>query len=368
MNKRDYYEVLGINKSASSKEIKQAYRKLAIKYHPDRNEGNKDAEEKFKEAAEAYEVLSNAEKKARYDQFGHQGMSGSGGFGGGFSNMSDIFEQHGDIFGDIFGSAFGRQSSGRRVTKGSNLRIRIKLSLKEIHEGTVKKIKIKRLVQDPETKFKTCSYCNGTGKITKVANTILGQMQTTSACHYCQGTGKIVTSKSRNANSNGMISMEELTEISIPAGVSEGMQLKVREKGNHAPFDGIPGDLLVLIEEESHPELIREGKNLHYDLYISIPDAVIGCKAEIPTINGKAKINIQSGVQSGKILRLKSKGLSDIESGLKGDLLVHINIWTPNAVNNEQKKFFVEQSNAKEFRPQPKNQKSFFEKVKEMFN
>ena len=235
-------------------------------------------------------------------------MAGGGGFGGGFSNMSDIFEQHGDIFGDIFGSAFGRQNSGRRVTRGSNLRIKIKLSLKEIHEGTVKKIKIKRLVPDPETKFKNCSYCNGTGKITKVANTILGQMQTTSVCHYCQGSGKIVTSKSRNANSNGMISMEELTEISIPAGVSEGMQLKVKEKGNHAPFGGIPGDLLVLIEEESHTELIREGK-IFILIYISVfSDAVIGCQVEIPTINGKAKINIQKWCSKWQNTPTKIKG------------------------------------------------------------
>ena len=367
MSKRDYYEVLGVTKNANSKEIKQAYRKLAVKYHPDRNEGDKEAEEKFKEAAEAYEVLSNPEKKSRYDQFGHQGMSGSRGFGG-FSNMSDIFEQHGDIFGDIFGSAFGRQSSGRRIHKGSNLRIRIKLSLKEIHEGVTKKIKIRRLCPHPDTKYGTCNHCNGTGTITKIANTILGQMQTSSVCPYCQGTGKIITNRASVTDAQGMIQKEELTEITIPAGVADGMQLKIREKGNYAPFEGVPGDLLIVISEENHPELIREGNNLHYDLYISMPNAILGCQVEIPTITGKAKITIQNGVQSGKILRLKSKGITDIETRTKGDLLVHINIWTPEKINKEQKDFFTQQINAKEFKPQPKNQKSFFEKVKEMFN
>ena len=367
MSKRDYYEVLGVTKNANSKEIKQAYRKLAVKYHPDRNEGDKEAEEKFKEAAEAYEVLSNPEKKSRYDQFGHQGMSGSRGFGG-FSNMSDIFEQHGDIFGDIFGSAFGRQTSGQRRHKGSNLRIRIKLTLKEIHEGVTKKIKIKRLVPDPNTKYGTCHACGGRGSVTKIANTILGQMQTTAACSSCQGSGKVITQHSPSSDSQGMVQREELTEITIPAGVSEGMQLKIREKGNYAPFEGVPGDLLILIAEESHPELIREGKNLHHDLYISIPNAILGCQVEIPTITGKAKITIQNGVQSGKILRLKSKGITDIETRTKGDLLVHINIWTPEKINKEQTEFFIKQNGAKEFKPQPKNQKSFFEKVKEMFN
>ena len=369
MSKRDYYDVLGVSKGASEKEIKQAYRKLAIKYHPDRNEGDKNAEEKFKEAAEAYEVLSNTEKRTRYDQFGHQGMGGSRGFGGGFSNMSDIFEQHGDIFGDIFGSAFGgRQSRRSRVAKGSNLRIRIKLSLKEISEGVTKKIKIKRLSPAPNTEYGSCHTCNGQGSVTQIANTILGQMQTTSTCPSCQGSGKIITNRPSGSDSQGMIYKEELTEINIPAGISEGMQLKIREKGNHAPHQGVAGDLLVLIEEEKHPNLIREGDNIHYDLYISIPNAILGCNIEIPTITGKAKIKIPNGVQSGKILRLKSKGIPNIESNIKGDLLVHINIWTPEKLTKEQENFFKENNSAKEFQPAPKNQKSFFEKVKEMFN
>ncbi|MBF25297.1 MAG: molecular chaperone DnaJ [Flavobacteriales bacterium] len=369
MSKRDYYEVLGISKNANNKEIKQAYRKLAIKYHPDRNPGNNEAEEKFKEAAEAYEVLSNPEKKSRYDQFGHQGMSGSRGFGGNM-NMEDIFDQFGDIFGGFgggFSGGFGGSSRNRSI-KGSNLRIRIKLNLKEISEEVTKKIKIKRLCPDENTQYGVCNVCNGTGGVTKIANTILGQMQTTTTCSNCNGTGKIIINKSPNSDSQGMIQKEELTEISIPAGVSEGMQLKIRNKGNYPPFDGSPGDLLVLIEEENHTELIREGVNIHYDLYISIPEAILGCNVEIPTISGKAKITIPSGVQSGKILRLKSKGIPSIEVNKKGDLLVHINIWTPNNLTSEQQSFFKKNLQSNEFLPNPKNEKSFFEKVKEMFN
>ena len=364
MKKRDYYEVLGISKNANDKDIKQAYRKLAIKYHPDRNPDNKEAEEKFKEAAEAYEVLSNQDKRSRYDQFGHQGMAGNRGFGGGM-NMEDIFDQFGDIFSG-FGGGFS--SSRNRQIKGSNLRIRIKLNLKEICEGVTKKIKIKRLTPAPNTQYGTCPQCNGTGSITKIANTILGQMQTTSTCPHCQGTGKIITNRASGSDAQGMIQQEELTEINIPAGVSEGMQLKIRNKGNDAPYGGVPGDLLVLIEEEENTELIREGINIHHDLYISVPDAILGCNVEIPTITGKAKINIPSGVQGGKILRLKSKGVPHVDSHQKGDLLVHINIWTPDKITKEQQDFFEKNKNSKEFTPKPKNQKSFFEKVKEMFN
>ena len=364
MKKRDYYEVLGVSKNANEKDIKQAYRKLAIKYHPDRNPDNKEAEEKFKEAAEAYEVLSNQDKRSRYDQFGHQGMAGNRGFGGGM-NMEDIFDQFGDIFSG-FGGGFS--SSRNRQIKGSNLRIRIKLNLKEICEGVTKKIKIKRLTPAPNTQYGTCPQCNGTGSITKIANTILGQMQTTSTCPHCQGTGKIITNRASGSDAQGMIQQEELTEINIPAGVSEGMQLKIRNKGNDAPYGGVPGDLLVLIEEEENTELIREGINIHHDLYISVPDAILGCNVEIPTITGKAKINIPSGVQGGKILRLKSKGVPHLDSHQKGDLLVHINIWTPDKITKEQQDFFEKNKNSKEFTPKPKNQKSFFEKVKEMFN
>ena len=369
MSKRDYYEVLGVSKNANEKEIKQAYRKLAIKYHPDRNPGNEAAEDKFKEAAEAYEVLSNREKRSRYDQFGHQGMSGNRGFGGGM-NMEDIFDQFGDIFSGFGGGGFGGGFGGsrNRTIRGSNLRIRIKLNLKEIAEGVNKKIKIKRLKPAKDTTYSTCSFCNGTGGVTKIANTILGQMQTTSTCSHCQGTGKMLQNRGSGSDAQGMVHVEELTEINIPAGVSSGMQLKIREKGNQPPYSGISGDLLVLIEEEESEDLVREGINLHYDLYISIPDAVLGCNVAIPTINGKAKINIPSGVQSGKILRLKSKGIPDIETSMRGDLLVHINIWTPENITKEQQDFFEKNKKSQEFMPKPNGQKSFFEKVKEMFN
>ena len=368
MSKRDYYEVLGVAKNANEKDIKQAYRKLAIKYHPDRNPGDNTAEDKFKEAAEAYEVLSNNEKRARYDQFGHQGMSGNRGFGGGM-NMEDIFDQFGDIFsgfGGGFGGGFG--SSRNRAIKESNLRIRLKLTLKEIAEGVSKKIKIKRLKPAKDTTYTTCSVCNGSGGVTKIANTILGQMQTTSTCSQCQGTGKMMQNKGSGSDAQGMIYLDELTEINIPAGVSSGMQLKITDKGNYPPYGGVPGDLLVVIDEEENTQLIREGINIHYDLYISIPNAILGCNVEIPTINGKAKINIPIGVQSGKILRLKSKGVPDIQSSQKGDLLVHINIWTPQKITKEQEDFFKKNQESQEFQPKPKGQKSFFEKVKEMFN
>ncbi len=366
MSKRDYYDILGVNKNADKKQIKQAYRKLAIKYHPDRNEGNKEAEEKFKEAAEAYEVLSNDQKRSRYDQFGHQGVGGSrGGFGGNM-NMEDIFEQFGDIFGGFGGGGF--RSSGKRVTKGSDLRIRIKLNLEEISDGVVKKIKIKKLFPSNKTEYDTCSNCRGSGSMTKIANTILGQMQTTSTCHYCNGSGKQITKRDPKSDSQGMITKEELTEINIPAGVSEGMQLKLSGQGNHAPFDGIPGDLLVLIEEEKHPELTREGNNIYYELFISIPDAILGSKQKIPTISGPVTINIPSGVQNGKILRLKSKGIKDIETYQKGDLLIHVNIWTPQKLKQKQIDFFKKYKDSPEFQPKPNNQKSFFEKIKEVFN
>jgi len=369
MNKRDYYEVLGLQKNASSQEIKKAYRKLAIKYHPDKNPENKEAEEKFKEAAEAYSVLSNSEKRSRYDQFGHQGVGSNSGFGGGM-NMEDIFDSFGDIFGGF--SGFGNRGSSRnRVLRGSNLRIRIKLSLSEICEGTTKKIKVKKLVQANNISFSNCEMCNGTGQVIRVTNTILGQMQTSSTCPKCSGKGKIITKKPIEADENGMIKKDTLTEIEIPAGVSEGMQLKIPNEGNEAPFEGVNGDLLVLIEEEKHEDLIRDGINIHYDLYINISEAILGTKKQIPTIEGKVEINIPSGIQNGKILRLQSKGIPDINeySRERGDLLVHVNVWTPKKVNEQQKKFFEENENAEEFIPKiDRSEKSFFEKIKEMFN
>ena len=368
MAKRDYYDVLGVSKSADDKEIKKAYRKIAIKFHPDKNPGDKQAEEKFKEAAEAYEVLSNNEKRQRYDQFGHAGMKGGpGGFGGGM-NMEDIFSQFGDIFGGGFGG-FGGSRGGRRVMRGTNLRIRLSLNLKEILEGVDKKIKVTRLVQAKGLKFETCGSCNGSGQVLRVTNTILGQMQTSTTCQVCNGSGKVIKERPSGSDANGMVKEQETVKITIPPGVEDDMQLKVSGKGNAAPFDGINGDLLVLISVEEHESLIRDGQNLHFDHYISFADAALGTTSQIPTINGKVKIKIEKGIQSGKILRLKSQGLPSVNSYGKGDLLVHINLWTPQNISSEEKKFFEKAQNSKNFQPQPsKSDKSFFDRVKEMFS
>ena len=370
MSKRDYYETLGVNKNADAKNIKKAYRKLAVKYHPDKNPNDKAAEGKFKEAAEAYDVLSNPEKKQRYDQFGHAGMggaSGGGGFGGGGMNMDDIFSQFGDIFG---GGGFGGggSSRGRRVQKGTNLRIRLSLNLKEVAEGVEKKIKVNRLVNAKGVTFKTCPHCGGSGYVTRVSNTILGQMQTQSPCPHCGGTGKIINNRPAESDPNGMIKESETVKITIPAGVEDGMQLKVSGKGNAAPLEGINGDLIVLIAIEEHEKLVRDGQNLHYDHYISLSDAILGANTEIPTINGKVKIKLEAGIQSGKILRLKGKGLPSVNSYGIGDLLIHINVWTPQSLSKEEKKFFEESKKSDSFTPNPtKKDKSFFDSVKEMF-
>ncbi|RSK40728.1 molecular chaperone DnaJ [Mangrovimonas spongiae] len=374
MAKRDYYEILGVDKSASAAEIKKAYRKMALKYHPDKNPGDTEAEAKFKEAAEAYEVLSNPDKKSRYDQFGHQAFDGSGGFGGGSMNMDDIFSQFGDIFGGAFGgggfSGFGGGfGGGQRRVKGSNLRIRVKLTLEEIANGVEKKIKVKRKVQAPGTTYKTCATCNGTGQVTRVTNTILGRMQTASACNACGGSGQTIDKKPNDADAHGLIVKEETVSIKIPAGVVDGMQLKVSGKGNDAPGNGVPGDLLVAITEEKHDTLQREGDNLHYDLYVSLPDAVLGNSKEIDTVTGKVRIKIEPGVQSGKILRLRGKGIPSINGYGKGDLLVHVNVWTPKTLNKEQKAFFESMREDEHFDPKPESSdKSFFEKVKDMFS
>ncbi|MGG5486673.1 molecular chaperone DnaJ [Gaetbulibacter sp. PBL-D1] len=374
MAKRDYYEVLGVSKQATAAEIKKAYRKMALKYHPDKNPDDKDAEAKFKEAAEAYEVLSNADKKARYDQFGHQAFEGAGGFGGGGMNMDDIFSQFGDIFGGAFGgggfSGFGGGfGGGQRRAKGSNLRIRVTLTLEEIANGVEKKIKVKRKIQAPGTTYKTCGTCNGTGQVTRITNTILGRMQTSAPCQTCGGAGQTIDKKPADADAQGLKVAEETVSVKIPAGVVDGMQLKVTGKGNDAPGNGISGDLLVAIQEEEHPTLKREGDNLHYDLYVSLPDAVLGTSTEIDTVTGKVRIKIEAGVQSGKILRLRGKGIPSINGYGKGDLLVHVNVWTPKTLNKQQKEFFENMREDEHFAPKPESSdKSFFEKVKDMFS
>ncbi|MEH6536521.1 MAG: molecular chaperone DnaJ [Psychroserpens sp.] len=375
MAKRDYYEILGINKSASAAEIKKAYRKMALKYHPDKNPDDTDAEGKFKEAAEAYEVLSNADKKARFDQFGHQAFEGAGGFGGGGMNMDDIFSQFGDIFGGAFGgggfSGFGGGGfgGGQRRVKGSNLRIRVSLTLEEIANGVEKKIKVKRKVQAPGTTYRTCATCNGVGQVTRVTNTILGRMQTSSACPTCGGAGQSIDKKPSDADAQGLKVQEETVSVKIPAGVVDSMQLKVTGKGNEAPGNSISGDLLVVIEEKEHETLKREGDNLHYDMYVSLPDAVLGTSKEIDTVTGKVRIKVETGVQSGKILRLRGKGIPSINGYGSGDLLVHVNVWTPKTLNKQQKEFFENMKNDEHFVPKPEStDKSFFEKVKDMFS
>ena len=380
MGKRDYYEVLGISKNASKEEIKKAYRKQALKYHPDKNPGNKSAEENFKEAAEAYEVLSNDDKKARYDQFGHAGLGGAGGggFGGGMT-VEDIFSHFGDIFGDAFGGfgGFGGSRRSRRVNKGSNLRVKVKLNLQEIATGVTKKIRLNKYVSchscsgtgaENGSSYSTCSTCQGTGQVTKIAHTFIGQMQTTSTCPSCSGEGKTITSKCKTCFGEGIVKENEVVDLQIPAGVAEGMQMSVSGRGNAARRGGINGDLLVLIEEEKHPELIRDGNDLIYNLFISFPQAAIGSNVEIPTVDSMVKIKIDPGTQPGKILRLKGKGLPDVNGYGRGDLLVHINVWVPKNISKEEQKALEKLEESENFKPSPnEKEKNFFERMKSYF-
>ncbi|MFZ1528368.1 MAG: molecular chaperone DnaJ [Ferruginibacter sp.] len=381
--KRDYYEILGVNKSASADEIKKAYRKVAMQHHPDRNPGDKAAEEKFKEAAEAYEVLNDADKRAQYDRFGHNAFgNGRGGFGGGGMNMDDIFSQFGDIFGEGgFGSFFGgggQRSQRGGGSRGSNLRVKLKLNFEEIAKGTSKTIKVKKHVRcttcggngaKDRSSVQTCGSCGGSGQVRRVQNTFLGQVQTVTTCPACSGEGTTITSKCTSCRGEGRVYGEETVTMDIPAGVSEGMQLSVNGKGNAGERGGSPGDLLVLIEEEAHPDLQRDGLNVAYDLHISFPDAVFGTNVEVPTIDGRAKIKIPPGTQSGKIFRLKGKGFPQVQSYEKGDQLIHVNIWTPQHVTPEEKDMLEKMQHSKNFEPKPeKSDKSFFDKVREMFS
>ena len=392
MSKRDFYEILGVSKSSSQDEIKKAYRKVAMQHHPDRNPGDKSAEDKFKEAAEAYEILSDTDKRAQYDRFGHQAFSsgrggGGGGFSGGGMNMDDIFSQFGDIFGDEspFGSFFGggngrRGGSGARSrgTRGSNLRVKIKLNYEEIAKGAQKTIKVKKYVlcttcsgsgAKDKNSVQTCSTCGGSGQVRRVQNTFLGQMQTVTTCPTCNGEGSTVTHKCTACKGDGRVYGEETVTIDIPAGVQEGMQLSLSGKGNAGERGGSSGDLIVLIEEEAHPQLHRDGLNVAFDLHISIPDAVFGTQIEVPTIDGRAKIKIPPGTQSGKIFRLKGKGFPNVNSYEKGDQLIQINVWTPQHVSSSEKDMLEKLQESENFKPKPdKNDKSFFDKVREMFS
>lgn len=387
MTKRDYYEILGVAKSATADEIKKAYRKVAMQFHPDRNPGDKGAEEKFKEAAEAYEILSDQDKRAQYDRFGHAGVAGNGrgGYGGGGMNMDDIFSQFGDIFGeDIFenffgGNARGRAQGGRpRGSRGSNLRIKIKLNYEEIAKGASKTVKVKKYIvcntcngngAKDKNAIQTCGTCGGSGQVRRVTNTFLGQMQTVTTCPTCNGEGTTVTHKCGSCKGEGRVYGEETVTMDIPAGVQEGMQLNLGGKGNAGERGGSPGDLIILIEEEQHEYLQRDGLNVVYDLHISIPDAIFGTNLEVPTIDGKAKIKIPAGTQSGKIFRLKGKGFPSINNSYeKGDQLIHVNVWTPQHLSAEERSQMEKFQSSDNFIPKPeKNEKSFFEKVKEMF-
>jgi molecular chaperone DnaJ len=385
MAKRDYYEILSVAKNASADEIKKAYRKVAMQYHPDRNPGDKSAEERFKEAAEAYEVLSDADKRGQYDRFGHAGVSGNG-RGAHAPNMEDIFSQFGDIFGeDIFGSFFGggggqRTRGGQRArgTRGSNLRIKLKLTYEEIAKGVTKNIKVKKYVgcgtcggsgAKDKSSVQNCSTCGGSGQVRKVTSTFLGQMQTVTTCPACNGEGSTITAKCGDCKGEGRVYGEETVSIDIPAGVQEGMQLNVSGRGNAGERGGMPGDLVILIEEEPHKELQREGLNVAYELHLSFPDAVFGTQLEVPTIDGRAKIKIPPGTQSGKVFRLKGKGFPAVNSYEKGDQLVHVNIWTPQNLTNEERSMLEKLNHSNNFKPNPdKNQKSFFDKMREMFS
>lgn len=388
--KRDYYEILSVSKTAGADEIKKGYRKVAMQFHPDRNPGDAAAEEKFKEAAEAYEVLNDADKRAQYDRFGHNafaGGQGGGGFrGGGGMNMDDIFSQFGDIFGDEgFGGFFGGGGGGRRATsgrsrgvRGSNLRVKIKLNYEEIAKGANKKIKVKKYVAcstcdasgaKDKKSMATCGTCGGNGQVKRVQNTFLGQMQTVTTCPTCAGEGTTITNKCTVCKGDGRVYSDETVSIDIPAGVQEGMQLSVNGKGNAGERGGSNGDLIVVIQEEAHPQLHRDGLNVAFDLHISFPDAVFGIQFEVPTIDGRAKIKIPAGTQSGKVFRLKGKGFPGVQSHEKGDQLIHVNIWTPQEVSDTEKIMLETMQGSDNFVPKPeKNEKSFFDKVRDIFS
>ena len=383
--KRDYYEILGVDKNASPEDLKKAYRKLALKYHPDRNPGDKEAEEKFKEAAEAYSVLSNPDKKARYDQFGHAGVDASGGFGGGGMDMNDIFSQFGDLFGDLFGGrgggfgfgGFGGGRQQRRVMRGSNLRIKMPLTLEEIDSGVEKKVKVTKYVScktcsgsgSRTGSLEPCPHCHGSGVVTEVRRTILGQMQTQSPCPHCGGEGRVVKDKCPDCHGDGIVKAEEVISIQVPAGVTDGMQFALSGKGNAAPRGGIPGDLVVVVDEQPHELFERQEQNLYYNAFVTFSDAAMGGSVEIPTLHGKVRVKIEQGTPSGKVLRLKGKGLPSAGGYGRGDLLVCVNVWVPKSLTKDEKAILESLKSSPNFKPNPTRQeRGFFDKMKDLFN
>ena len=389
-NKRDYYEVLGVDKSASAEEIKKAYRKMAVKYHPDKNPGNKEAEEKFKEAAEAYAVLSDADKKARYDQFGHSGVEGAGpDFSGGFGDLNDILN---DLFGGAFGGGFGGFGGGfggfgggrggqrqQRVYRGRDIRVRAKLTLEEIAKGVEKEISIEKSVPCPDcggrgaknsADIKTCPACNGTGQVQRVVNSFLGQTVTYSTCQQCGGEGKIISNPCRSCGGTGLVRQRETIKVKIPAGVEAGMQLTIQGEGHAAKNNGINGDLLVVIEEQEHPNLKRDGNNLYYTKVISLPEAILGAEVEVPCLDGTHKIKVEPGTQSGTVVRMKGRGLPTVNGyGGTGDLFVKLAVWIPKKLEKDEKAIIESLKDKESFKPNPsKEDKSFFDKLKGLFD
>lgn len=383
MSKRDYYEILGVSKTATADEIKKAYRKVAMKYHPDKNPGDKEAEEKFKEAAEAYEVLSDANKRQQYDRFGHAGMRGGPGGGSGGMRMEDIFSNFGDVFGDdIFGSFFGGGARGggqqRRGSRGSNLRIKLKLTYAEIANGVSKKIKVKKYVvcntcagsgARDSNSVQTCTACGGSGQVRQVTNTFLGQMQTVTTCPKCNGQGTTITHKCNTCKGEGRVYGEETVDINVPAGVQEGMQMSITGKGNAGENGGPAGDLLILIEEEKHPELVRRDNDVLYNLTLSFYEVVFGTQVEVPTIDGSAKIKIPAGTQSGKVFKLKGKGFPEVNGYNRGDQLVQVSVYTPQHLTDSEKEAMEKLKDAPNFQPseEAKKEKSFFDRIKDIF-
>ena len=382
--KRDYYEVLGVAKGAGKDEIKMAYRKLALQYHPDQNPDNPEAEDKFKEVAEAYDVLSNEEKRQVYDRYGHEGMQqgGMGGAGFGGMNMDDIMSQFSDMFGDFFGGRRGSAGAGGRggaAQQGSNLRTKVSLTLEEIDQGTSKKIKLKRYktcgtcsgtgAKDAKS-VQTCTTCGGSGYVRRIQNTFMGQMQTTSPCPACGGSGKTITHKCGDCKGEGRLYEEDIISLDIPAGVYEGIQITMRGKGNVGPRGGPAGDLLVNIEEVQHEQFVRDGKNIFYDLELNFADAALGTQVEVPTLGGVVKLSIAEGTQPGKVLRLRGKGLPDLNTGSRGDQLVRIGIWVPKEMSSEERKMLEKLQKSRNFIPSQsdcRGKKGWFDRMKDFF-